>query len=161
MNFMNFLRPTESIEDEPVQNANLPAGSIKWKDGTVRLASSTLVGLVIKGAGLKTKLDAIADQLEAIKAEILFLTEPGVTINVEGVCRVPIVERVLITVKDPDKLQTCLGGRFQDLVRTEIKHFVTPKLMEIIDANPESDYAKLIQDSLAYNKSVSVSYRSI
>lgn len=162
MPLTDFFRwnPT-SREDEPLEPIDptaIPAATIEWKNGEKTAADPDLAALLARGANLKAKGDAIKDELNAIKTEILNSIDPGVTVRVDGIATVVISEREIVTVLLPATLEQVLGPRFTDLVRIETKHYITPKLMEIAN-DRDSPLAPIVMSTLKIDRTATISYR--
>lgn len=163
MSLTHFFKwnPT-SREDEPLEPVDvemIPTATIEWKNGEKTLAGPDLTALLTRGANLKAQHDALKDQLDAIKTEILSMIDPGVTIRIESVATIVISARELITISNPTLLQDVLGSRFEDLVRIETKYYPTPKLRALADDH-NNPLAQLISSTLKIDQSTSISYRA-
>ena len=110
--------------------------------GEQRRAGVVLTGLVMEGWALHTHIADLSEQLDAIKTKLLALMTDE-TLEVKGVCRAVAATTERVSIADAVALQSVLGERFGDLVKTDISHKPEPRLIEMA-----SDADEPLRDAL-------------
>ncbi|MEW5790010.1 MAG: hypothetical protein ACOY4L_09005 [Pseudomonadota bacterium] len=147
-------------QDAKVASAGLPAGEKIVRDGgEITPLSAADIRLVMQGWELKKRIDELDAQLKEINAQIIAAHGAGASLIVHGVCRASIAEREAVRIKDAERLRAVLGGRFEDLVKTEVAYKPEAKLIEMAFDGDEP-LQPAIGACLVVGKSASVTWRA-
>ncbi len=140
--------------------AALPAGEKIVRDGgEVLPLDAASIRLVMQGWALKRQIDELDAQLKGIHAQLIEAHGVGASLIVHGVCRASIAEREAVRIKDAERLRAVLGGRFEDLVRTEVAYKPEAKLIEMA-CDGDEPLQPAIGACLVVGKSASVTWRA-
>ncbi|MFZ1327023.1 MAG: hypothetical protein WAT67_13580 [Candidatus Contendobacter sp.] len=101
-------------------------------DGEQRPAPSALVVLGNEGWNLKLKIEQLQKQLQQIKEDLQAQLGLDAALVIDGTCRISIVPVQRMTLTDVETCQGLLGGRFDDLVRTETAYTLSDTFKEIL-----------------------------
>lgn len=140
----------------PVSPA-LPAGYIE-RESTYTSADSDLVALAVEGWIIKEKIDALQKTLKAITEKLENALGVGAALAVDDTCRVTIAERTTFKLTDPDTAEALLGGRFQDLVTTQIEYTPTDKLKAMV-LDPDHPLSAGLRACMTIKSSTTVTFR--
>lgn len=113
-----------------VAKAGLPAG-VKIADGQEVVLDAASIRKVMEGWELKRQLEALKARLDEINAELIAAHGTGCALVVTGICRASLAARESVKIADAERLQSVLGFRFTDLVKTEISYKPEQKLIEM------------------------------
>ncbi len=146
-------------EKATVANDGLPSG-VKIVGGKEEMAlDAASIRLVLQGWDVKKKIDALKDDLDGINSKLIEAHGTGSSLVVTGVCRASLSEREVVKISDADKLRAVLGGRFDDLVRTEVIYKPEARLIEMA-ADGDEALSPSLRACLAVGKSSSVTWRA-
>ena len=115
--------------------------------------------LLERGWALKTKIEALQIELDAVNAALLEAHGTGCALVIAGACRASLSERRLPRIVEQDKLRALLGGRFDDLVREEVSYKAERRLLDMA-ADGDEPLAPALRECISYAVSQTVTWRA-
>lgn len=94
-------------------------------------AEPTLVQQAMRAWDAVKRIEALEEELKAIKQALAQAIGAGRSLVVPRVCRVSVAATRAVTVADADKLRALLGERFGDLVSQSVSYKPTEQLIEM------------------------------
>lgn len=94
-------------------------------------AEPTLVQQAMRAWDAVKRIEALEEELKAIKQALAQAIGAGRSLVVPRVCRVSVAATRAVTVADADKLRALLGERFGDLVTESVSYKPTEQLIEM------------------------------
>ena len=118
-----------------------------------------MIALTVDGWIIKQKIDALTKQLKEITGKLENSLGAGASLAVDGVCKVTVSERTSFSLTDPEQAQKILGGRFEDLVASEVSYSLIDKLKEMV-LDADHPLAAGLRGCIAIKSGVSVTFRA-